>query len=108
MFSNHQKVQLTVRSNCSPRSFGECVDTLTTLDEISNDPLEVCSVQGICRLFGSSIGMAASTSGGAFAEIAFWYGKDFTGILIGTALIGIPFIGTAFARSSFGLGNNVC
>ena len=57
--------------------------------------------------FRSSIGMATDTGAGAFAEIAWVYGKDVIGILTGTALTGIPFIGTAFTgipSARFGRG----
>ena len=58
--------------------------------------------------FLSSIGMAADTSGRAFAEIAWVYGKDVIGILTGTALTGIPFIRTAFTGIPSSIGNTVC
>ena len=51
--------------------------------------------------------MDTEDSGGAFATFARLYGKDFAGILIGTALTGIPFIGTAFTGICFGLGTTV-
>ena len=58
--------------------------------EFSNDSVEVFPTHGICLHFRSPIGITTGTSGGAFAEIACLYGIDFTGILLGTALNGIP------------------
>ena len=49
-------------------------------------------------------GTSAGTSARALAEFACLYGIGLTGILIGTALTGIPFIGTAFNGVSFGFG----
>ena len=47
------------------------------------------------------IGMATSTSGTAFAEIACLYDKDFSGIVTEIALIVISVFGTAYAGFSF-------
>ena len=77
------------------RSFGECLEQFTTLDRISNDPLEVCSAQVMCLNFRSPTEIASGTSGRAFTN-----SMDFTGILIGTALTGMPVFGTAFTGVS--------
>ena len=50
-------------------------------------------------IFRSPIGIAAGTSGGFLTEIACVYG---------TALIGIPFIGTSFTGVSCDIGDTVC
>ena len=54
--------------------------------------------------FLSSIGMDTGTSARALAEFACLHGIGFTRILIGTALTGITFIGTAFDGVSFRFG----
>ena len=47
--------------------------------------------EGNVSIFRSPIGIATCTAGGIFTEIACVYGMDFTGLVNGTALIGISF-----------------
>ena len=91
-FASSAMLHHSIPKNCSsdPRRLGECLDTLTIRVEMCKDLADGYFTQTIKVHFLSSFEVTSGTSGEAFIEIACMHGIDFTGVLIGTALTGMP------------------